>query len=229
MANKTFQRYAAMKIPLKLKCSECGEDNTIFVDLKESSVSTTGSCGHHIWGALGSGITIEKRLLYRSNYELLDQKDFNLSIVFSAMAFECELSYLHNKWERLSAYFEKQPYLSDEELEEMLRKYANIGKKIDYVSELMHSDGLDDFVNTDEVFRRSVTEGFPNLNIGNLAKDFQENLFWPRNRILHLGDTKYDRKDAVGCFNISTLGIAIFDKMNVIKSTETELKLHTKA
>ena len=40
------------------------------------------------------------------------------------------------------------------------------------------------------------------LNVRNLPKGFQEKLFWPRNRILHLGDINYGSEEAIRCFII---------------------------
>jgi hypothetical protein len=42
-------------------------------------------------------------MLLRAHYELQQQHDYAMAMVLSAVAFEAELSWLHHKWEKISA------------------------------------------------------------------------------------------------------------------------------
>jgi len=203
-----------MKIPLHFQCDKCGREEYVFLNLAESSFETTCKCGDVVSSFFGSNVTIGYKILWRSNYELLQQKDYPLSIVFSATAFECELTRLHFKWHQIGAVGSDID-VSDEDLECLLRKYRTIDIKIEEVSRLMDPRGFAGFVNGSPGFTKIINEGFPSLSLHNIAKDFQRILFWPRNRVLHLADTSFSYDDAKRCFNIATLGLRILEDMDI--------------
>jgi hypothetical protein len=145
---------------------------------------------------------------------LLQQKDYPLSIVFSATAFECELTRLHFKWNEIKT-IGSDISVSDEDLESLLRKYRTIDIKIEEVSKLMDPRGFAGFINGSPGFCEIINKGFTSLNLANITKDFQKTLFWPRNRVLHLADTTFSYDDAKRCFNIATLGLRILEDMDM--------------
>jgi len=157
--------------------------------------------------------TVGYKLHWRSNYELLQTKDYPLSIVFSAAAVECELTRLHFKWREIDA-IGKEDNVTDEQLEVMLRKYRTIDTKIEEISKLLYPDGLVSFVESSQDLLAIINDGFPSLSVETLANDFQRTLFWPRNRVLHLGDATFSYDDAKRGFNIAALGLRIFDQMD---------------
>jgi hypothetical protein len=59
-----------------------------------------------------------------------------------------------------------------------------------------------------------VDQGFPGLSADSLIKDFEENLFWPRNSILHVAYDGYTRNDAIKSYNLAQLGLLILDTMD---------------
>ncbi len=79
---------------------------------------------------------------------------------------------------------------------------------------LMDARGFTQFVKETEDLRETIVEGFPSLDIDNLATSFQKNLFWPRNRILHLGYSNYKEGDAFRSLNIAVLGLRILEVMD---------------
>ncbi|UCD49389.1 MAG: hypothetical protein JSW27_17885 [Phycisphaerales bacterium] len=202
-----------MKVPLHFRCDRCGCENYIFVNLDQSSFETKCRCGDVIPSFFGSNVTLGYKVLWRSNYELLERQDYPLSIVLSAMAFDCELTRLHSKWNQIGA-LGLGIHVSDEELEALLRKYRTIDRKIEEAAKLMDPRGFAGFADGSPEFRAIVSEGFPSLSLESLSKDFQAALFWPRNRVLHLGDASFSLDDAKRCFNIATLGLRILEAMD---------------
>jgi hypothetical protein len=199
-----------MKIPFEIPCNNCKQLQHIFIDLADNSFQGNCSCGADLDVSFGNNATTGYKLLRRSQYELKDKKDYSLSIVLSAAAFECELSRLYFKW----TYIGRDDYISDSDLEEQLRCYKAISTKIEEITKLMDSRGFTCFVKETDDLRKMIDEGFPSLNVDTLSKSFQEKLFWPRNRILHLGDSKYGEEDAIRSFNIATLGLRVLDVMD---------------
>ena len=164
-------------------------------------------------GALSSDLTIGFRSLYRSEYELNQRQDQILSIVFSALAFEWEITRLHNKWMHIES-LESGEFLSTEILEESLKKYRSIYDKIKITGKLLHPDGFEKYAKHDHEFRETIDKKFPSLNLDSLIKDFEKNIFWPRNNILHNGNTNYNKDDALKAYNISYLGLVILNSMD---------------
>lgn len=202
-----------MKTPLPVKCERCGKDNYIQYVLNDTNVKSTCECGNQFSYSLGSEFTIGQRILERSTYEFLINEDYNLSIVFSATAFECELSNLYFKWSSIGNN------ISDQELEKSLKKLRNIKNKIQEVGKLMFSEGFEKFIQSNCEILKNIENDFPSLDKNKLTESFQQQLFRPRNRVLHLGFSGYTKDDAKRCFNIATLGLQIFDKMDKYKST----------
>lgn len=207
-----------MKIPLRVPCDGCLQEQLIFIDLNDGSFQRNCSCGDVYSGFFTNDVMVGYKILLRSKYEL-DREDFSLSIVFSAAAFECQLSRLHFKWRDISA-IKMNKQVSDAELEAMLRKYGTIDVKIEEVCRLMDPRGFKAFVASSNELSETVQEGLPYLRLQELTKDFQQKLFWPRNRVLHLADTSFKKEDAVRCFNISVLGLKILEEMDRQKGME---------
>ncbi len=166
-----------------------------------------------IQGFSGTMSRLATKFFLESRYELIETEDYPLSIVFSAAAFECELSRLHFKWSDITA-LQSGKQVSDGELEELLRKHRSIDVKIEEVSKLMDPLGFQEFVKSSTDLRQIVTEGFPSLHLNSLTSDFQQKLFWPRNRVLHLADISFKKADGVRCFNIATLGLRILEELD---------------
>jgi hypothetical protein len=95
-----------------------------------------------------------------------------------------------------------------------LYQSGTINNKIEEVAKLMDPRGFSQFVQESNDLREIIVAGFPSLNIDNLSRSFQENLFWPRNRIVHLADSSHDKDYAFRCFNIATIGLRVLDEMD---------------
>jgi hypothetical protein len=198
----------ALKVPLQLKCSQCGELAPTKIHLDATSLDwTCTKCGSENSGFLDA--TIGFLLLERSGHEIRIEQDFSMAIVMAAMAFDAELSRLFGKWKEIDAL----GIFDREECEKELREFNTIDRKIKAVSTLLVSKGIDEFVSTCSQLHEPISKN-PNLRVGSLAKDFQEHLFWPRNKVLHWGDVKHSREDAIRCYSLAKMGLLILREMD---------------
>ncbi|HZP31941.1 MAG TPA: hypothetical protein VFB23_01165 [Candidatus Acidoferrales bacterium] len=204
----------ALKFPLELKCENCSEASSIKIRLDESSFDwKCPKCGFVHTSLFGLDVTIGVRLLERSRYELTVEQDFSMAIVMAAMGLESEVSRLFDKWKSLDADRANLP-LTREQCEEELRRMGTIDRKIDAVSQLLVNQTMDDFVSAHMGLREMLPK-FPSLQVGSLAEGFQQNLFWPRNKILHWGEAKDSYDEAARCWSIAALGVRILREMDL--------------
>lgn len=206
-----------MIIPLQYHCKACNATEWVKIDQEAHYFRYTCDCGHEGHVFLSADYNIETKILYKSQYELKENEDYPLSIVLSATAFECALSRLYFKWTDIDMLKQAEE-ISNPEIEQMLRRFRTVDSKIENVAKLMNPEGLADFIETKSDFAEIINTGFPSLDIDTLSRSFQEKLFWPRNRILHLGDSNYNELDAIRCLNISSLGMTLFKEMDTFRS-----------
>ena len=216
------EKYSA-KIPLAVKCHNCDEPFTHKVHLSSSFDWTCPKCGHVHPSFLGLDLTVGVLLLEKSRYELLQEKDFPMAVVFAAMAFESELSRLFLKWKEIDC-LGRGAELDREECEGQLREFNTIKKKIEGISQFLVGSGIDDFVASKPNLLAPIATGFKSVRVGSLAADFQRHLFWPRNKVLHWGDAKNSYEDAARCFSIANLGLIILREMDLHRRTISGIK-----
>jgi len=203
-----------IKIPLQLECHQCREPATIKIHLDATSFDwTCPRCGFYHPSFFGTDVTIGFLILERSRYELLQEQDFSMAIVLSAMALDSELSRLFGKWKQIDEELAGGVFERDR-CESELRDFRTIDRKIQAVSNLLVGKGIDDFVSSCSEVRQQIEKGFRSVRVGTLAKDFQEQLFWPRNKIVHWGDTKSSYDDAARCYSIAQLGLSVLRRMD---------------
>ena len=138
-----------MKIPLYLPiCKKCNSQSYAWINIHEYYVNFKCSCGNDLSGALDASVSIGFKGLYRSEYELNKRKDHILSIVFSALAFEWEVTRLHNKWIHIDA-LDHGVFLTAEKIEDGLKKYRTIYDKIRATGYLLHPVGFEKYARHD--------------------------------------------------------------------------------
>lgn len=214
------------KVPLSLQCHNCKEPFTHKVHLGETSFDwTCPKCGFQHPCFLGLDLTVGVLLLEKSRYELLQEKDFPMAVVFPAVAFESELSRLFLKWKEIEC-LGRGVELDREECERELRDFKTIDRKIEGVSQFLVSSGIDDFVSSKTQLRDRISTGFKSIRLGSIAADFQQHLFWPRNRVLHWGDATNSCEDAAKCYSIADLGLAILREMDLDRRTALDEATH---
>lgn len=204
-----------MNYPIGLPCHGCGEIQTVYVDAREIHPEWTCECGFKNAASLPGDFGIGEKILNLS-INHLEKNDYVLSIIFSATAFEWQLSDLFRKWLQIRKYKERI-HLEPQDVEQELFKYTNIRKKINKVARLMNDDGLEGFVQTSDDWK-DLTERFPSLRITSLAEGFQRAVFWPRNRILHMGFTDITKEDAERCCSIANIGVKLLQAMDLTGS-----------
>lgn len=214
------QRYT-MKIPLQLKCSQCNEPSSIRIHLDQTSFDwTCPKCGTRHPSLFGLNVTMGFLILERSRYELLNEKDYSMGIVMAAMAFDTELSRLFGKWKQIDSENAGKQF-DREKCEEELRGFRTVSAKIDGVADFLVKRTMQEFVNSCPELREGISKNFKSIRIGSLVRDFQEQLFWPRNRILHWGDAGCSYEDAARCWSIANQGLQILRKMDEQRRIET--------
>lgn len=219
--NEQTGKYSA-KIPLQLKCAQCGEPFVHKIHLDKTSFDwTCPKCGFEHPSFLGTEVTIGVLLLERGRHELIQEQDYSMAIVFAAMAFESELSRLFAKWKEIEC-IPTGAMLNREECERQMRDFKTITRKLEGVSQFLVKSGIDEFVRSRPQLRDSISVNFQSVRVGSLATDFQQHLFWPRNKVLHWGDAKNSYEDAVRCINIASLGLSILREMDARRRGDLE-------
>jgi hypothetical protein len=136
-----------------------------------------------------------------------------MAVVFAAMAFESELSQLFGKWKEIECIMPGTTF-HREECESELRNFVSIDRKIEGVSQFLVGSGIDDFVRSRPELEGQISRNFKSVRVGSLAADFQKQLFWPRNSVLHWGGARYSYEDAARCFTFAELGLQILREMD---------------
>ncbi|MBC8402238.1 MAG: hypothetical protein H8E14_12185 [Candidatus Marinimicrobia bacterium] len=209
-----------MLISWTFKCETCGKQNNKPVKLSDSQYDWVCDCGTPNVEIFGSTITTGFKLILRSQYELNEIRDYNLSIVFSAMAVDCELSRLFIKWEKIKSLRDyKLP--DGEKIESLLRQYPRISKKLKKVCDILYTEGIQDFFYRNPDIEISLAKLIENFSPKSFYKDIEKNLFWIRNRIVHLGDSSFKHEDAAQCHNIANILLGILNRMDLSKREQT--------
>ena len=208
-----------MKIPLQLPCSKCEKSVTAWVAHTDSSVEYHCDCGNDLSGVLDLNFTPGFLGLLRSEYELLVAKDYDLSIVMSATAFEWQMVFLHNKWAHIDAYSDGRD-VSLQELESLWKSHRNIFDKLRATGTLLYPEGFEAFVRNTQEFHLAVSTGFPSLSIDDLSTTMHRHLFVPRNRIIHFGQSGFTEEEAVRSYNIARLGVLVLHSMDISRRAQ---------
>lgn len=205
-----------MNIPLDLRCKSCGQPPTTALKLGEKHFHwTCVPCGETYEVYLHLDINIGQQVWIRARHELTQTHDFSMAAVLAAMAVDCDLSYLYKKWTGIQQTGTGREDFSDEQYAETLRKVGGIKDKLRTVSGLLVPGGLETFVNSTPKWRDSVGE-FPTLDRAALVSSIDQQLFWPRNRILH-GDGVIGEEEAKRCVQVARLCLEIFLAMDYEK------------
>lgn len=220
-----------MKIPIRLKICECGGETLVWFLLDDTDIRyKCAHCGKE------QGLSIHNlrkaiKIILRAQYELFENKDHSLSIVLSAMAFECDLNRLYKKWKRLESIRERKIFLSYEHFDDALRRMNRIFDKFKSTTELMTDHGVAGFVNNSPDLQKLISDKFVCVPLEkvkmDLKKAFEKNLFFPRNNIIHSAK-QYDEKAAKCAREFALLGMTILEKMDDAKIAKSRGAAHPK-
>jgi hypothetical protein len=207
-----------MRTSIPTKCPKCEQVVDASLRLDEIEAAVECKCG---WRetVLLAGFSIGDKLIARAQHEFIHYSDYSLSIVFSAMAVDCELSHLFIKFKRAESMF-KPDQPNEARIEEELRKVGSVDKLVDEVAILYSGVEMSCFVSSQPELSRARSNYFSNLHADDMARSIQRELFWPRNRVLHQGRSDFNRGQAEDC-----LKLALF-VLDILHTLEDYLKQH---
>ncbi len=189
-----------MKSAISVTCQQCGEPITVqATGTKAFKDTQCPSCKTPIWfvAPLGNGVGL--RIMNRAGNEL-QQKDFTLTIVLSAMAVECDLAYFYVKWRALDFAMANNTPFSDvakkEECAEEWRNFRYISRRFDEVSLLLTGKNLDSFLLDNGALVKTVENEYPASKTFTSWKEFfRRELFDRRNKIVHRGEIDFQEAE----------------------------------
>jgi len=124
------------------------------------------------------------------------------------MTFECELSQLYVKWKEIEALGNYHK-LSDDEKDKLLLQFRSNENKISSIFKYLSEISIENIIQNNPKLLQTMIENFTDLNPRKFVKYYCDNLFKPRNRILHLGIHNYNESDAIKCIKLSRFGLDI--------------------
>jgi hypothetical protein len=192
-----------MKVVIPVTCAQCNERGEIAGVAGQQLPNYHCSCGVVIWGV--DEVPLVHAVVSRANSELEKHSDYPLSIVFSAMAVDCQLAQLYTKWAQIEAGLRDQS-LSTNDIDAKLRRWR-IADKLDEIPKFLVGMGWDSFVESRTELRSWVTKevGVP----GSLSSAIQNGVFRVRNVILHFGKTDQSKDDATNALKMAGAGIHV--------------------
>jgi len=195
-----------MKSPVPITC-QCGHHFSVEAIGAEPLKDTEcPKCLMPIWLPQGLADFVSIRIMNRA-YAELENKDFTLAIVLSAMAVEAELARQYIKWRGidfgLTAVHEPLN-AKDEEWAEEWRGFQTVKKRLDKVSLLLTNQTFDSFIVNNDDLSKAIEISHPEFKNCVSARDFfWQELFDKRNRILHRSKIDFQEQDGKTCFALA--------------------------
>jgi len=161
----------------------------------------------------------------------LQQKDFTLTIVLSAMAVECDLAYFYVKWRALDFAMANNTPFSDvakkEECAEEWRNFRYISRRFDEVSLLLTGKNLDSFLLDNGALVKTVENEYPASKTFTSWKEFfRRELFDRRNKIVHRGEIDFQEAEGQMCFALAATLSQIIKSMDLHRIKAMDLQVH---
>ena len=166
---------------------------------------------------LSVSITAE-RLLLRSKAEL-DRGDYSLSIVIGTIAVESFLTRLFFKLKGMASYdtaFVLPSLAQEEEWEKEYPRSGGFTGPADFVSKNITGMTFDDFVCKNNL-ATTIMARFPGAAHVSAKQYFQNELFKPRNRIVHWGYVNSTGVEAQRCHALAVAIVSILREMDKSK------------
>lgn len=205
-----------MKFAVPVLCSNCGCDfKTLGYGELTFPPATCPQCGQtiHIIDPLTISVVAE-RLLYRSQAEL-ENGDFTMPIICSAMAIETALTRLFLKWKEIEQ-FSATPISGAARAAWETEYRTGIGRggfanSANFVSRYLTSKSFDSFA--------ALIKAGLNIPESHLKTTYiHEELFNRRNRIMHWGYVGYEKQDAQRALDAAFAAIAVLRVMDKQKA-----------
>lgn len=225
-----------MKFTVPVACGSCGCD---FAALGYGELTfpptTCPNCEQtiHIIDPLTFS-TVAARLLYRGDTELKNG-DFTMPIICGAIAVESALTSLFLKWKQLehgfpaisTAHADRKAWEKEYRVGISSGGFANSGN---FVSNYLTGKSFDNFI-VDFLQRSSMTvvigAGLPMFESQMKTDYIHSELFYRRNRIMHWGEVKHEKIDAVKALAAAGTAFALLTVMDKEKAAELDRKMRS--
>ncbi len=205
-----------MKSSFPIRC-KCGHEMVLETTGTQSFNDTyCPKCRSAIW-IFDSGF-VSTRIFNKSWMEL-HSGDFTLAIIFSAMAVECELARVFVKWKEIDLGVPADVTQSDRDSwDAELRRWVKIAVRLDKVCEFITGQDFDAFVANQGKLSKSIQERHPDsAGCSSFKKFFEEQLFWKRNVVVHLGKIDFGQSDAEVCRRTAETLFQIITEMDFLR------------
>ena len=210
-----------MKIPWLIPCLTEGCDERFRVETEMFNEVRQVKCpsGHEVMFSPPSDTRLGYRMMHKVEHELLDRKDYDMTILFAAMAVEWDIARLFSKWKKIDFRLgpsgtSKTEEELDQEYEDEYRELRTFVDRFKTTAKLMHAAGITDFLDK-EKNKKTIDRGFPSLAGAGLPKMVHAVLMMKRNEIVHRGKTGFTEEDAIRCHNVAGLTLAVLETMDL--------------
>jgi hypothetical protein len=198
-----------MKFSFHVTCGHCSNKFLVHATGNQPPKSAQcPGCDASIWLIQPLGNLVGMAILRRAETEM-ENGDWTLTLVLTAMGVECQLAYLFMKWNRIDLMLNRNPTAADEEAwEKQWRDEARtIASRFDKVSELLTGQRLNPFLSQNSELLKEVHTLYQASKATSPKDFFVRELFHKRNRIVHFGKIDYQQSDAKACL---TLGLTLW-------------------
>jgi hypothetical protein len=219
-----------MKSAISVTC-QCGAPITVQATGTQAfKDAQCPACKSPIWFVAPLGNEIGLRIINRAWNEL-QQEDFTLTIVLSAMGVECELAYFYIKWKALDFALANNTQFHDpvkkEEFAEEWRGFKYISRRFDEVSQLLTGKKFDLFLQDNGALMQVVENEYPASKTFTSWKEFfRQELFDRRNKIVHRGEIDFQEAEGKMCFALATALFHIIKAMDLHRIKVMDLQLN---
>ncbi|MGA8429174.1 MAG: hypothetical protein WB729_05105 [Candidatus Sulfotelmatobacter sp.] len=220
-----------MKSQFSIICS-CGyQGNVETTGTKDPKDFVCPSCGAPFWFVPPLGNVVGTRIWGRASAEL-QNGDFTLAIVLSAIAVECELARLYVQWRHVDVLDTRTPTQTDsDEWSAQWNKWTGIALRFKKASELMVGKDLDSFLLLNPGPIAKLAAKYPDVaGCASPQKFFISGLFHKRNRVVHDGEIDFGQDVAEKCVTLAATLFEILEAMDKerLKALDAKHKAHLK-
>lgn len=207
-----------MQIPYSHDCPECGKNDAHWAHISDANVNCKCSCGYNSKVHVTLTITTGLKILYKSGYELKKNKDYTLSILLSAIAFEAEQFRLYKKWHNLDENL--PPEQANKDVRELFRNTKNVSEKFNLTVQKIARVPFNEYISQHQDLYSAIKSFQPDSNEKDVLKLFHDVLFRPRNEIIHGSKYSYSEEEALAVYNMASNGIIILKRIDLKRRKE---------
>lgn len=206
-----------MKFIVPVTCTSCGNHfaSSSFGE-QDFPPAECPQCHAHIILIPRLSISLVSDLLIHRSQREIDDSDFTVSIVCSAMAVETALTQVFLKWKDIEQLGVKGRFATDDEKEDWEEEYRKgVGRggfvrSANFVSEFLIGKKYDSFIaDFAETSSKAlwIAAGLPSSVDDAKGDRIHKSLFVKRNRVMHWGEVGYGKDDAVAALQAAATAV----------------------